>query len=269
MYRKGEICMEKVKYVRTQIGSGIATITIDRPDVLNAIDDEVLEELETTFHAIEKDEKIRVVIITGGGEKAFVAGGDIDAMKRMSLIEGERFVYKGQSVLSKIENSNKVVIAAINGYALGGGSELALACDIRIASDKAKLGLPEVCIGLYPGWGGTQRLVRLVGKGVAKELVFTGRRISVQEAKELGIVNRIVPHDELMSSCVELAESILANSPIAVIQAKKAINQGSEISLDNALSLEAEAWLVNFSTVDRVEGLSAFLEKRKPNYLGR
>ncbi|MFE4523756.1 enoyl-CoA hydratase/isomerase family protein [Cytobacillus firmus] len=261
--------MEKLKYVRKQIVGGIATITIDRPEVLNAIDENVLDELENTFNEIETDENIRVVIITGGGEKAFVAGGDIAAMKRMSLIEGERFVYRGQSVLSKIEKSNKVVIAAINGYALGGGTELALACDIRIASEKAQLGLPEVCIGLYPGWGGTQRLVRLVGRGVAKELVFTGKRISVKEAKELGIVNQVVPHEELLDYCLTLAESILANSPIAVLQAKKAINQGSEISLDNALSLEAEAWLVNFSTDDRVEGLSAFLEKRKANYMGR
>jgi len=261
--------VEALKYVRTKLEAGIAIITIDRPEVLNAIDDVTLAELEEAFNQIEDNDRIQVVIITGGGEKAFVAGGDIAAMKRMDVIEGERFVYKGQNVLRKIENSRKVVIAAINGYALGGGTELALACDIRIASEKAQLGLPEVCIGLYPGWGGTQRLVRLVGKGIAKELVFTGRRIPVQEAKELGIINKVVPHEELMNESKKLAESILANSPIAVQQSKKAINQGSEVSLDIALSLEAEAWLVNFSTEDRVEGLSAFLEKRKPNYQGR
>lgn len=259
----------EMQYVKMKMMDGIAIVTIDRPDVLNAIDDNVLDELDAALTEIEQNDSVRVVIITGAGEKAFVAGGDIAAMKRMSLLEGEKFVYKGQGVLNKIENSNKVVIAAINGYALGGGTELALACDIRIASEKAQLGLPEVKIGLYPGWGGTQRLVRLVGKGIAKELVFTGERISAEEAKEIGLVNRVVKHDELIDECIKLARKILENSPIAVFQAKKAINQGSEISLSNALALEAEAWLVNFSTEDRVEGLSAFLEKRKPEYKGR
>jgi enoyl-CoA hydratase/carnithine racemase len=258
-----------LKYIELLHSDGVATITINRPETLNAIDKVVLEELEYAFEKVEEDDNIRVVIITGGGEKAFVAGGDIAAMRDMSVLQGEKFVYKGQAVLSKIENCNKVVIAALNGYTLGGGAELALACDIRIASEKAQIGLPEVVIGLYPGWGGTQRLVRLVGKGITKELVFTGERIGVQEAKELGIINRVVKHEELMSECYKIAEKIVANSPIAIMQAKKAINQGSEISLGNALVLEAEAWLVNFSTEDRVEGLSAFLEKRKPNYMGR
>lgn len=261
--------MESLFYVKTEIMDGIAIVTIDRQEALNAIDENVLDELDVTFSKIEQDHSIRVVIITGGGDKAFVAGGDIAAMRRMSLLEGEKFVYRGQSVLSKIEDSNKVVIAAINGYALGGGTELALACDLRIASEKAQLGLPEVTIGLYPGWGGTQRLVRLVGKGLAKELVFTGERISAQTAKEMGLVNRVVKHEELMDESIKFARKILANSPIAVFQSKKAINQGSEISQSNALALEAEAWLVNFSTEDRVEGLSAFLEKRKPDYKGR
>ena len=261
--------MKSLKYIQYQTLDGIATITINRPDALNAIDEVVLGELEKAFEEVEEDESVRVVIVTGGGEKAFVAGGDIAAMRKMSLLEGKKFVYNGQSVLSKIENCNKVVIAAINGYTLGGGMELALACDIRIASEKAQLGLPEVSIGLYPGWGGTQRLVRLVGKGIAKELVFTGDRITAQEAKDLRIVNRVVEHTELMNECHKMADIVIANSSIAIMQAKKAINQGSEISLDNALALEAEAWLVNFSTEDRVEGLSAFLEKRKPNYMGR
>ncbi|WP_126426312.1 enoyl-CoA hydratase/isomerase family protein [Brevibacillus marinus] len=261
--------MKPFQYIKFAKGAGTATITIDRPETRNAINEAVLEELEQVFALVEADEHIRVVIVTGGGEKAFVAGGDIAAMQRMSVLEGEKFVYQGQRVLSRIENCSKVVIAAINGYALGGGMELALACDIRIASEKAVLGLPETCIGLYPGWGGTQRLVRLVGKGVAKELVFTGERLSAQEAKELGIVNKVVRHEELIEQCEQLAAKILANSPIAVMQAKKAINQGSEISLDQALVLEAEAWLVNFSTADRVEGLRAFLEKRKPQYSGK
>ncbi|MED4601018.1 enoyl-CoA hydratase-related protein [Paenibacillus validus] len=261
--------MQSFQYIRLENNSGLATIVLDRPETLNAINDAVLNELDQAFTMLERDDQARVVMITGGGDKAFVAGGDIAAMRQMSVLEGEKFVYRGQEVLKKIEDSRKVVIAALNGYTLGGGMELALACDIRIASEKAKLGLPEVCIGLYPGWGGTQRLVRLVGKGITKELVFTGERLSAEEAKELGLVNKVVKHEELLPYCRTLADKIIANSPIAVMQAKKAINQGSEISLDQALVLEAEAWLVNFSTEDRVEGLTSFLEKRKPHYKGK
>ncbi|WP_201318625.1 enoyl-CoA hydratase/isomerase family protein [Paenibacillus sp. EPM92] len=261
--------MQSFQYIRLENNSGLATIVLDRPETLNAINDAVLDELDQAFTMLERDDQARVVMITGGGDKAFVAGGDIAAMRQMSVLEGEKFVYRGQEVLKKIEDSRKVVIAALNGYTLGGGMELALACDIRIASEKAKLGLPEVCIGLYPGWGGTQRLVRLVGKGITKELVFTGERLSAEEAKELGLVNKVVKHEELLPYCRTLADKIIANSPIAVMQAKKAINQGSEISLDQALVLEAEAWLVNFSTEDRVEGLTSFLEKRKPHYKGK
>ncbi|PLR78765.1 crotonase [Bacillus sp. V3-13] len=264
-----ETITKKLRFISLDVADKIAILTINRPEALNAIDELVLDELETTFNQIEHNENIHVVVITGAGDKAFVAGGDIAAMKQMTMLEGERFVYRGQRVLSQIENSNKVVIAALNGYTLGGGMELCMACDIRIASEKAQLGLPEVCIGLYPGWGGTQRLVRLVGKGIAKELVFTGNRITADRAKELGIVNRVVKHEELLIECNKLAENILNNSPVAVMQAKKAINKGSEISLDNALALEAEAWLVNFTTEDRVEGLSSFLEKRKPAYKGK
>lgn len=254
------------KIVKTEIKKHIAMVTIDRPEKLNAIDDIVLDELENTFDKLEKNPEVHVVIITGGGDKAFVAGGDIETMRNLSLLEGEKFVYRGQKVLKKIEDSEKVVIAAINGFALGGGTELALACDIRIASDKSQLGLPEVCIGLYPGWGGTQRLVRLTGKGIAKELVFTGNRISAEEARNLKIVNKVVKHEDLLKRTEEMAQKIVANSIIAVRQAKKAINQGSEIPLESALTLEAEAWLVNFATKDRVEGLTAFLEKRKPKF---
>ncbi|WP_041089728.1 enoyl-CoA hydratase/isomerase family protein [Jeotgalibacillus soli] len=259
----------KFQYIKYEKDKGIATIMIDRPERLNAIDEIVLDELEEAFKMLDQDDQIQIAIITGGGDKAFVAGGDIDAMKRMNVMEGKKFVYRGQQVLNQIENCNKVVIAAINGYTLGGGMELALACDIRIASENAKLGLPEVCIGLYPGWGGTQRLVRLVGKGITKELVFTGNRLTAEEAKELGIVNKVVKHDELMFHCHQMAEKILTNSRIAVMQAKTAINQGSEISLTQGLALEAEAWLVNFSSEDRVEGLTAFLEKRSPQYQGK
>jgi len=257
------------QYVHMRQDGAIAWVTLDRPEKLNAIDDQVIDELDQLFQRIEHDRSIRVVIITGGGEKAFVAGGDIEAMRKLSLHDGERFVYRGQQMLQRIENSPKVVIAAINGYALGGGTELALACDIRIAAEHAQLGLPEVAIGLFPGWGGTQRLVRLLGKGLAKELVFTAERITAQRALAIGLVNRVTPREELFSTCQAIAEKIIANSPIAVTQAKKAINEGSEMALDQGLKFEAEAWLVNLQTEDRVEGLSAFLEKRKPRFQDR
>jgi len=257
------------QFVKLERAGRIATVTIDRPEKLNAIDNRVLDELEHVFDELERDGDIRVVIVTGAGEKAFVAGGDIEHMRNLSLQEGERFVYRGHALLSRIENSRMVVIAAVNGYALGGGTELALACDFRVASENAQFGLPEVTIGLFPGWGGTQRLARLVGVGLAKELVFTGERISAQRALEIGLVNRVVKKEELMDVCRQIAEKIIANSPIAVYQAKKALNRGTWMTLEDGLKFEAESWLVNFATQDRVEGLSAFLEKRKPIFTGK
>jgi len=227
--------------VKVERDGKIATVTIDRPEKLNAIDNRVLDELERAFDELERDGGIRVVILTGAGEKAFVAGGDIEHMRNLSLLEGERFVYRGHAVLSRIENSAMVVIAAVNGYALGGGTEIALACDIRIASENAQFGLPEVTIGLFPGWGGTQRLARLVGVGLAKELVFTGERISAQRALEIGLVNRVVRKEELMDTCRQMAEKIIANSPIAVCQAKKALNRGTWMTLEEGLKFEAES----------------------------
>lgn len=260
--------MDSLKYVIYEKEDNIGFIKFNRPDVLNAINEDVLSEMVYAFTKADNDPQIRVIIFTGEG-KAFVAGGDIPAMKAMSLMDGERFVYEGHSFLNKIENSRKVVIAALNGYTLGGGLEIALACDLRVAAEHAQLGLPEVTIGLYPGWGGTQRLARLVGVGVAKQLVFTGEKIPASEAKQLGIVNKVVPANELIDASINLAKQIINNSPIAVMQAKKAINNGSEISLEKALVLEAEAWLVNFATEDRIEGLRAFLDKDRPNYKGR
>lgn len=247
----------------------VAILTIDRPETLNAVNMDVLKELDAAFDQLEADERVRVIIITGGGEKAFVAGGDIAAMRAMNLEEGHAFVYAGHALLKKIERSSKVTIAMINGYALGGGTEIAIACDLRVASEKARLGVPEVTIGLFPGWGGTQRLGRLLGLGLAKELVFTGQHITAQEAYRIGLVNKVVPHEELKDVCLELARKIIANSPIAIRQAKKALNFGTDMSLDDGLTYEAECWLVNFATQDRVEGLSAFLEKRKPNFQGK
>jgi enoyl-CoA hydratase/carnithine racemase len=252
--------------VRTDVEPPMALVTIDRPEALNAIDEIVLIQLDVAFAALDVDPAVRVVIVTGAGDKAFVAGGDIAAMQRMSVAEGERFARHGHDVMLRIERSSKVVVAAINGYALGGGLELALACDIRIASDRAQLGLPETTIGLFPGWGGTQRLLRTVGIGRAKELVFTGRRVGAEEALAVGLVERVVPHGELLASARALGSEIAANSPSAVPQAKKAMNHGAQMSLDQALAMEVEAWLVNFATPNRREGLLSFLEKRRPSY---
>lgn len=249
--------------------AAIVTMTVNRPDKLNAIDERTAVELLDAFNRLDTQDEVRVIILTGAGDRSFIAGGDIAAMSRMSLQEGEKFVYLGHNLTKAIERSNKVVIAAVNGFALGGGSEIAMACDIRIASEKAQFGLPEVTVGLFPGWGGTQRLGRLIGKGRAKELIFTGERVSADEAYRLGLVNKVVHPEQLMPYTRQLAERILANSQNAIRQAKKALNEGLEVSLDQGLVIEAEAWLVNFSTADRVEGLTAFVEKRQPNFTNR
>lgn len=258
-----------MKYIDYKKSDKIAIITIDRPERLNAINFALTDELIETFSKAENDPEIRVVIITGKGERAFIAGGDIGEMKEMSLLESERFVYNIQAFYNQIEFSRKIVIAALNGYTLGGGFELALACDLRIAAEHAELGLPEVSVGVFPGAGGTQRLVRLVGSGIAKQLIFTGERISAGEAKQLGIVNKVVPINELMDTSIQLANQIIKNSPLAVIQAKKAINHGRELPMEKASVLEAEAWIVTFATEDRMEGMQAFIEKREANYKGR
>ena len=252
------------------VEEGIALVTINRPKVLNAVDFPTIKELGRVFDSLEEDKSVRAVILTGAGEKAFIAGGDIAAMNALKWPdEAREFVATGHRVISAIERSSKITIAAINGFALGGGTEIALCFDIRIASEKAKLGLPEVGVGLIAGWGGTQRLSRLVGKGKAKELIFTGEMVDANEALRIGLVNRVVPAEELIETCKKIARKILGNSPIAVLQSKKAINEGLQMSLDHGLKYEAEAWLVNYATEDRSEGLSAFLEKRKPVFKGK
>lgn len=249
--------------------SPLAFVTVNRPQVLNAINADVVRELSRTFADLEQDPETKVVILTGSGKKAFIAGGDIAAMATLDLKDGERFVYDGQAMISRIDNSSKVVIAMINGYALGGGLEIALGCDLRVASSNARLGLPEVHLGLFPAWGGTQRLARLVGRGIAKELIFTGRQITADEALQLGIVNRVVPAEGLEESCANLGREIAANSMMAVRQAKKCLNRGPEMSMADALSYEAETWLANLTTAERKEGLQAFLEKRSPSFSGQ
>ena len=251
------------------VEEGIALVTINRPKVLNAVDFPTIKELGRVFDSLEEDKSVRAVILTGAGEKAFIAGGDIAAMNALKMDEAREFVATGHRVISGIERSSKITIAAINGFALGGGTEIALGFDIRIASEKARLGLPEVGVGLIAGWGGTQRLSRLVGKGKAKELIFTGEMVDANEAYRIGLVNRVVSAGELIEACKKIAKKILSNSPIAVLQSKKAINEGLQMSLDHGLKYEAEAWLVNYATEDRNEGLSAFIEKRKPVFKGK
>lgn len=245
---------------------GIVTLTIDRPDRNNAFDLSMVGEMNQAWDVIEADPAARVVIICSALPKVFVAGGDIAAMRELDLAAGVRFVYAGQKLMSRLERSEQVVIAAVGGFALGGGTELALACDIRVASQRAVFGQPEVTLGLIPGWGGTQRLARMVGEGRAKEWVFTGRRVGAEEAYASGLVNRLCEPDTLDNAAMDLAGEILANAPMAVKRAKRAITDGLRVSLDQGLVIEAEAWLANLASPDRREGLSAFLEKRKPKF---
>ncbi len=255
--------------MRTGAGKSrqVQIVTFSRPEALNAVNEEVLTEFEELLAGLERDPEVRVVVLTGEG-KAFVAGGDIAHMRGLTPAEGERFVYRGQRLLRRLERLPQVTIAAINGFALGGGLEIALACDLRLASAGARLGLPEVKVGLFPGWGGTQRLVRLAGRGIAKDLVFTGRTLGADEALTLGLVSRVVPDSELLETCHRLAEELLGNSMLAIRQAKKAIDEGAELGMDEGLALEAEAWLFNFCSSDRVEGLTAFVEKRRASFEG-
>ncbi len=247
----------------------LAVITINRPKALNALNSSVLSQLEQTLDQINEDEEVRVVIITGAGEKAFVAGADIAEMSKMSPLEGTNFSRYGQLVFKKIQELKKPVIAAVNGYALGGGSELALSCDFAYASENAKFGLPEVTLGIFPGFGGTQRLPRLIGKGRAKELILTGKMISAQEAYEMGIVNKVVPLDKLMEAVKEVAMQIAKNGPIALAVAKDLVDVGYDIPLDDGCILESRSFGMCCSTEDKKEGMQAFLEKRKPVFTGR
>jgi len=247
----------------------VAVITINRPQVLNALNAETLQELEAALDQIERDREIRVVIITGAGEKAFVAGADISFMQNLTPLEAKQFARLGQKVFSKIENLPQPVIAAINGYALGGGCELAMACDIRVASTRAKLGQPEVNLGLIPGFGGTQRLTRLVNPGLAKEILFTADTYDAETAKQIGLVNHVVPPEELMQFCKAMAGRIASKGPVAVQLCKEAVNDGLEMDLEKALIHEADLFGVVFATQDRAEGIAAFLEKRKPEFTGR
>ncbi len=249
--------------------NSIAYVTVNRPKVLNALNMATMEELRTVFHAIKDDATVRVVILTGSGEKAFIAGADINELAKHDAVQGKAYTHKGQSVLNLIENLGKPVIACINGFALGGGCEMAMACTMRLASDNAKLGQPEVKLGIIPGYGGTQRLPRLVGKGVAQQLVLSGEMISAQEAHRIGLVNEVVPQAELIPRAEAIAHKIIANAPLAVQYAMEAVNKGMEMTLQEGLYLEATLFGVCCATEDKTEGTKAFLEKRAANFKGK
>lgn len=257
------------KTIELAIEDGVATITLNRPEVLNAINWDLVRELEEAVNQVRKDDTVRVVVITGAGEKAFAAGADIHELKEMNAVEVLDFVQQVQRIYNRIERMPKPIIAAVNGYALGGGLELMMACDIVYASERAKLGLPEINLGIIPGAGGTQRLPRLIGGKRAKELLFTGEMIDAQEALRIGLVNKVIPHDQLRSEVKKLCEKIKAKSPVALRAAKEAVEEGYDLDLVKGLAIEAKAIAICFSTEDSKEGLTAYLEKRKPVFKGR
>ena len=285
--------MSNMKYIQLEPQGEIALLRINRPEALNAMNIDVISELSRTMDIVGADESIKVVIITGAGEKSFCAGADISYMVNIDPITAEKYASSAQSILNKIECLEKPVIGAVNGYALGGGCELAMVCDIRIASSNAKLGQPEVTIGIPPGWGGTQRLMRLVGPAKAKELVFTGRMVSAEEAFQLGLVNNVISltsddnlppevakddkekqkernnqiakllNNKLMNECVSLAKQIAKNSFNAVKVSKMLINRGMDADLDTGLRLEIYGWSLCFAHEDRQKMMSDFLNKSK------
>ena len=241
----------------------VAIATVNRPKALNALNSEVLNDLNTLLDEIAADPEIRVLVLTGSGEKAFVAGADIGEMSTLTKAEGEAFGKKGNDVFRKLETLPIPAIAAVNGYALGGGCELAMACDIRLCSDTAVFGQPETGLGITPGFGGTQRLARLVGPGMAKQLIYSARNIKADEALRIGLCNAVYPAEELMPAAEKLAETIAKNAPIAVRACKKAINEGLEMPMDEAVALEEKLFGSCFETADQKEGMQAFLEKRR------
>jgi enoyl-CoA hydratase len=243
----------------------IAIVTVNRPKSLNALNSETLSELDACFSKIEKRKDVKALILTGAGEKAFVAGADISEMVNATPGAGRAMSLLAYEAFGKLENMPQVTIAAVNGFALGGGCEISMACDIRIASENAKFGQPEVGLGILPGFGGTQRLPRLVGKGRAKELIFTADTIDAQEAYRIGLVNKVVPQAELLDYCKKMAEKIISKGSYAVSLAKSAINSGLDMDIASGLKLEANIFGLSFATADKKEGMSAFLEKRKAN----
>ncbi len=242
---------------------------MNRPKVLNALNMATMEELRIAFTAIKNDPEVRVAILTGAGEKSFIAGADINELQKHDAVAGKEYTHKGQAVLDLIENLGKPVIACVNGFALGGGCEVAMACTMRLASENAKLGQPEVKLGIIPGYGGTQRLARLVGKGLAMQILLTADMIPAAEAHRIGLVNEVVPLGELIPRAEAIAHKIIANAPLAVQFAMEAVNKGTEMTLQEGLYLEATLFGVCCATQDKTEGTTAFLEKRPAQFKGK
>lgn len=254
--------------IKLDVQGAIAEITIDRPKALNALNSSTLTELEHALSAIAVDRGLRALILTGGGEKAFVAGADISEMAELQPEGARKFAALGHRVFLALEALPQPTLAAVNGFALGGGCELALACDLVYASEKARLGQPEVNLGVIPGFGGTQRLTRWVGRSRAKEMIFTGEMIDAAKAKEIGLVLEVLPPDRLLPHCREVAQRIASKAPLAIAQAKRAIEHGADADLQSALELERQAFAMLFGTADQKEGMRAFAEKRKAAFKG-
>ncbi len=259
----------ELKQILYQVADGIATITINRADVLNALSAPTMRELDQAFAAAEADDAVRVLIVTGAGEKSFVSGADISELATMDPVAGARTAEFGQRVFRRLETMGKPSIAAINGYALGGGCELAMACTIRIASDNAKIGLPEVTLGVIPGYGGTQRLPRIVGRGVAMDMILTGRALDANEALRIGLVSQVVPLADLLETARKTAARILRNGPLAIRAAMQAVDHGLDVGIEHGSRMEAKLFGLLCATDDTREGLKAFLEKRKADFKGK
>ncbi len=256
------------KNLKIEKKDDIAILYVDRPKALNALNSEVLDELYSAFSELEKDDSVRVIVLTGSGDKAFVAGADIAEMAPLNGVGGFKFAEKGHRLMNKIEHLEKPVIAMVNGYALGGGLEIAISCDFIYAAEDARVGFPEVTLGIHPGFGGTQRITKFVGKGLAKELVLTGKMITGKEAERIGLVNKAVPKENLMEEVMKVAKTIAKNAPLAVKFAKKLVNQSYSSPEDKALELEVKSFGVCFETKDQKGGMEAFLKKEKYPFKG-
>lgn len=254
--------------VQLERRGAIALVTMSRPEALNAFNTEQLQAMLACVREVSEDSSVRAAVLTGEGRRAFAAGADIKEMSTKTPQEARAFADLGHAVTRAIENAPQPWIAAVNGFALGGGCEMALACDIRVASTNAQLGQPEVGLGIPPGWGGTQRLSRLIGKGMASDLIFSGRRVDAAEALRIGLVNAVYSQEELLDKALELAELIAANAPLAVSLSKRAIRMSDDVDLNSGLDFEVHAFALTFATDDQREGMTAFIDKRKPEFRG-
>lgn len=250
------------------VEDGIALITFNRPKALNALSTDLLQELSDALDEIAKNEDIRILILTGAGEKSFVAGADITELAKFNALQGKNFAEKGQSIINKLQELSIPVIAAVNGFALGGGTEIALTCDFIYASENAMFGQPEIILGLIPGFGGTQRLPRLIGKNMAKEMILTGKMIPVDEAKMIGLVNKVCTQEALMDEVMKTAKTIVSKGKVSIRAAKEAINKGMNVDLATGCAIEIDAFALCLASEDAKEGTAAFLEKRKADFKG-